>query len=356
VDPVTHLLQGELRDEDPWVRLTDFGRADAVGPGEYATGRAREEFIGEVVTFQLEQGATAVIPPYPYVSATDDPWFAVAVGWIEATRAYLDRNGIALPILPVLCGQLRSLSTEGSWVSGLDDFARAASGAGAEAIGLCLSPVGDGFDSYDKLMRLFRTAERVKDVSGGRVLAWRQGIYGHALVAAGLDGYETGIGTSEQSNVRANIASRKPPPSGKASAGRSFSGIYLEPLGRSLPRRVAQLLLANVSMRAKVMCTDERCCPRGVASTIDQHREHAVRSRARELDTLAALPARAWRLNHVAMKAQAAHTLAIQANSLLKEVGDPNTVHERGYESLQRVTEELRQADAEGATGVGGGQ
>jgi hypothetical protein len=81
---------------------------------------------------------------------------------------------------------------------------------------------------------------------------------------------------------------------------------------------------------------------------LEHAREHAVRSRARELATLAALPARSWRLNHIATKTRAAVTLANQANRLLAEASEPLRIHTTGLEALSQVSEELRKADSEG--------
>lgn len=212
---------------------------------------------------------------------------------------------------------------------------------------LVVRPAGDGKDSYHKLWRLFLAMSHLKSVLGLPVIAWRQGIYGHALVAAGVDGCETGIGISEQSNIRSNIAARRPPKPGQKPGRGGAAGVYVEPLGRSLNPRVARTLLENQTMRAKVMCADERCCPQGVASTLAHPREHAVRARARELATLAALPARSWRLNHIAMKAQAAVTLAEQANRLLANVGEPLRIKTTSFEALARLAEELRRAESE---------
>ena len=346
VDPLTPLLQGVLRDQDSWSRLP-FGRAGKVVPAEFAVRSDRDRYVAEVVDFELSHGATAVIPPYPYISAPDDPWFLVALDWIRLTRTAMEREGVALPLVPVFCAQLMKMGAEKTWSIGLDRFASAARDAGAQAVGVCLSPAGDGNDSYHKLWRLFLAMSHLKSVLGLPVIAWRQGIYGPALVAAGVDGYETGIGISEQSNIRSNIAARRPPKPGQKPGRGGAAGVYVEPLGRSLNPRVARTLLENQTMRAKVMCADERCCPQGVASTLAHPREHAVRARARELATLAALPARSWRLNHIAMKAQAAVTLAEQANRLLANVGEPLRIKTTSFEALARLAEELRRAESE---------
>lgn len=347
VDPLTTLLQGEVRGDDPWAKLP-YAVAGVADSGRYASREVAAAFVTSVVDFEVEQGATAVVAPYAYVSGPDDSWLTAALAWLHETRTYMERASIGLPLIAILCGQLRDLGAEKAWADGIDLFAKTAENVGAQAIGLCLSPAGNGKESYNKVLKLFKAAEHLKAAASMQILAWRQGVYGPALVAAGLDGYETGIGTSEQSNITNNIAARRPPKPGQKPGGGGPRGIYLEPLGRSVNPRVAQLLLANMSLRAKLMCTDERCCPHGIASTLDHSREHAVRSRYRELGMLSALPARSWRLNHIATKAQGALTVAHQANRLLDEVGETLRIHPTGMESLHRVAEELGRTDEEG--------
>jgi hypothetical protein len=347
VDPLTPLLQGDLRDDDSWAKLL-FGRAPQAQPDDYSHLGDQERLVDEVVEFEVEHGATAIVPPYPYVSGPDDPWFPIALSLLQLTRRRIDALGVALPIIPILCGQLMKFGADRAWGDGLDRFAAIAREMGAHALAVCLSPAGSGKDSYHKVWRLFNTVDHLKKLSDIPVFVWRQGVLGPALVAAGIDGYETGMGLSEQTNVRSNIAARKPPKPGRKPGRGGSAGIYLEPLGRSLNPRVAKHLLGDASMRAKVMCADERCCPQGVASTLGHPREHAVRSRARELATLAALPARSWRLNHIVTRAEAALTLANQANRVLENANEPLRIHTVGLEALSRVSEELRKADAEG--------
>jgi hypothetical protein len=347
VDPLTPLLHGDLREDDSWAKLP-FGDHRPRPASDFSERAERAEFVARVIDFEVEHGATAIVPPYPYVAGPDDPWLPVALDWIRLTRDYLDSNGIALPIVPIFCGQLMKFGADKAWGGGLDRVASTASDVDAQTLAVCLSPAGNGKDSYHKVLRLFQALDHVQDAASCPVLAWRQGVFGPGLVAAGIAGYETGIGLSEQTNIRSNIAARRPPKPGEKPGRGGSAGVYLEPLGRSLNPRVAKRLLGDMGMRAKVMCTDERCCPQGVASTLDHPREHAVRSRARELANLAALPARSWRLNHTATKTTAALTLAKQANRLLAEAGEPLRIHTTGLEALSRVAEELRRADSEG--------
>lgn len=333
VDPDTPLLQSSVDPEDRWARLP-FAEADEMAPKDIRL----DEMIDSVIEFELEQGATVIVPPYFYASSPSDPWFDLTVRSIERTVGYLEEAGIRLPLLPVLCAQLQSFGPPTAWSIGLDRFATAALDAGAASMAICLSPAGAGTDGYGKVMRLFQTACRAKE-HGLPVLAWRQGVYGPGLVAAGLDGYECGLGTGEQTNVARRQSSRKPRKDGEHTSG-SGAGIFIETLGRSVPRRVGQLLLGNVAMRPKVMCDDESCCP-SVATTLDNSRHHAVRTRARTLADLVAQPHRRWRLNHVARQAAAAATLATQANRVLAAEGIKERIKARNLEALAQAVRHL---------------
>lgn len=342
IDPLTPLWQGELRPQDKWAKLP-FGRAEELDPEGLSNPFTRKELTARVVSFQAEQGATAIIPPYPYVGSPNDPLFEIALDFIRRTARYMRETGIALPMVPLLCAQLQRFGGEKTWARGVERFVEVALDLGPESIAVCLSPAGHGADSYNKVLRLFATARHIKR-TGARVVAWRQGVYGHGLVAAGLDGYETGIGTRELCNGAASVASRKPPkPGTKRKGGGPSVGIYFEPLRRSVSPRVGETLLGHRSLRPKVMCDDERCCPDGAASTLDQRRHHAVRSRAREMAALEAQPHAPWRLHQVAKDARAAQDLAIQANRVLREADIPEQLGTINMGSLAQVAEHIRE-------------
>lgn len=336
VDPNTPLLQSVVAEDDRWAKLP-FAQAAALRPGEVDT----DELVARVVDFQLDKGATRIIPPYFYAANPTDPWFALSLRLIDETREYLSDNGVRLDVLAVLCAQLQSFGNHQQWGIGVDRFVERVKGADVASVALCLSPAGDGKDGYGKVRRLFDTARRVK-ASGLRAAAWRQGIYGPGLVAAGLDGYECGMGTGEQTNVSRQQSSRKPREKGHSGGG--GPGIFIETLGRSVPRRVGQVLLGDTAMRPKVMCDDEGCCA-SVSATLDKPREHAVRSRARLLAELSAQPASRWRLNHVAREAAFATTLAGQANRVLESEGSTERIKFDNLGALGQVAAELAQGE-----------
>jgi hypothetical protein len=165
------------------------------------------------------------------------------------------------------------------------------------------------------------------------VIAWRQGAYGPALVAAGLDGYECGMGIGEHSNVRNFITTRKPRE--KESSPFAAQGIYIHALRRSVPPKVARVLLDDRRLRGRLICDSIRCCPRGADSMLDSKgRRHAVRARARDLRELAEIPNPAWRLNHIAKQAASSYVTATKANEILAATDLPNRIKTEGYAAL----------------------
>ena len=229
-------------------------------------------------------------------------------------------NSISLPIMPVFCASLRDFGSPATWEHGVDRFLTAAREVGPSAVGLLMSPLGDGKEGYGKLHHAFSLFLHAQS-AGVPVIALRQGAYGPSLCAAGIGGYETGIGTSEQAQVAAAINRRSKPRDAEQSGGPS-AGVYIESLGRSLQKRAAeQLLASSPGMQAKLLCTDERCCPYGVQSMLDTRREHAIWTRSRELTELDAVPGVEWRLNHVRIRMEGRIALARQANDVLARTG-----------------------------------
>ena len=262
VDPLTHLLQGELRSEDKWVALP-FGRARATVPADFSSDSARDELVSAVVDFEVEAGATAVIPPYLYLAAPTDPWFPIALDLIARTSSYMREVGIRLPIVPVFCGQLQSFGNPRNWAEGIDLWTGSARQAGAEQAAICLSPAGAADDTYHRVLRMFEATRRVLE-SGIGVISWRQGIYGPALTAVGARGYETGIGISEQTRITDNIANRRPTADGRPRRGGAVPGIYLEPIGRSLTTTVAAALPTAILISSAVRSPTAMPCSRRI--------------------------------------------------------------------------------------------
>lgn len=68
IDPMTPLLAGEQLASDNWARLP-FADARALTPNDLASPHAQARLVEQVVDFQIEHGATGIIPAY-FMSTT----------------------------------------------------------------------------------------------------------------------------------------------------------------------------------------------------------------------------------------------------------------------------------------------
>ncbi len=71
-------------------------------------------------------------------------------------------------------------------------------------------------------------------------------------------------------------------------------------------------------------------------------RQHAIRSRSRELHELSRMPDDAWRLNHVGRLAERAADDARAANELLTKAEVAERIPEASFRSLATVMDALR--------------
>ena len=110
VDPLTMLLQDPIDPDDPWVRLVPFGRAKALHADDLSSPFALEEIVAQTIEFQVDRGATTIIPPYFYAEHPDSPAFAASLAAIGRTARRMRADGVSLPLMPLLCVQLRGFT------------------------------------------------------------------------------------------------------------------------------------------------------------------------------------------------------------------------------------------------------
>lgn len=341
IDPLTPLLQTEVAPDNPWSRLS-FATAGVVTAADLGNPFGLQKLVAGCVDLQVELGASTIVPPYLYASGPGDPAFEVSLQLIGATARYARANHINLPLTIVFCGQRKAFASESTWHAGIDRFARAALEVGPQSVALCLSPLGTGHESLSVVLSSFLVAQRLK-TTGARVIAWRQGFFGPALVAAGLDGYECGIGMNESTDISGFRANRKPKPPkpDRSSKGAAVAGVFMGDLGRSIQRSTARLLLAQDSPhRGRLVCIDPRCCPKGAVSMLEEPRVHAVRARSRQLRELDAMPHPEWRVHSTAKDAWASALAVTKINEFLSSRGE-NPLPSKAYESLAETVELL---------------
>ena len=338
IDPVTPLLQSEQAPTDSWAALP-FAQPEPLAPGDI-NDYVLDELAERVIDFQRSTGATHLIPPYFYSNKRDDVWWRANLTLLRRTGQHLDREGVNLPVIPVLAVSLREYGPEMTWERGLDTYLAATSELNTESVALSWSWNNPSRSKQAALALLLGATAHA--ASRSSVIGWRAGTFGLALAAAGANGYETGIGERESLHYVSLAASRRPKPDSNQPRAQAYT--YFSEFGRSVPRRAGEAILQDPRIMGSFVCSpDNNCCAEGVDSMLHQWREHTVRERRRELTQLESMPAaRAWRLNHIEQKAERAIVLATSANEALAEARIDVRIPTESFAALHEVAASMR--------------
>ena len=122
------------------------------------------------------------------------------------------------------------------------------------------------------------------------------GLVGLGALAFGIvSGIAHGIGERDRFDAR---SWHKPPkqPTTEKPFGRT---VYfpLPGLDKSFRKSDLETIAGTARGRRLVACSDRECCPRGLTSTLGNHRSHIARQKFRAIDTLFAVPD-ARRIDH----------------------------------------------------------
>jgi hypothetical protein len=344
VDPMTYLSQDIVDEANAWVRLP-FGVSRAMTAIEMMAALRRPGYVEHVIQFQIDQRASAIIPPYFHSQNVNDPWFEATLVAIFETNRAMERMRVGLPLIPVLSARLDRFGKDKTWGDGLDRFADTAQLHGARAVATQLGPVGKPDDGYARVFDLFSSLVHLQR-HGLDVLAFRQGMYGAALTTVGVAGFETGISYGDATNVSALITSRRPHPTVEEEEPEKQGGgpgarIYVPSFGRFVSGKDFEVLNANLSTRALLVCDDPiGCCSEGITSTQHDRRAHSVRSRAREIAAVTDTPP-SWQLQQVELTTRKTMANVQSANRVLAGQGI-KPMHVEGLESLVNVLEYFR--------------
>ena len=309
IDPQTYYFQDIQHPGDPWANLP-FAEPRAFTSSELRNRATMADLVQEVVDFQLMQNATRIIPPYFHIENVANGWPEVqALAW-RLTRDYLDSKGIALPVTAVLAvGWRCTHPTLG--VSQLSVVWRALTALAPDEVALAASKVHAGTTASDRLIDLLVLVERLS--SDRPVLAWQQGLLGEACVAAGAIGYETGVGWREKCELQTKMTDHRAAPD--AASHPAARPVYIEALGRSVPKRTLEQLSAIRPLWRQTLCLDPTCCRPGGSNYLDDSRDHSIRARRRSLDAVQAISQPHWRWNYLATKAEDGLELARRINA-----------------------------------------
>lgn len=347
VDPQTFLLTTAQDPSDNWAKLP-YASPDEIDPRDLLDPAVRADLIEAIVEFQIDHGGTAIIPPYLHL--TDFATCAVKVQrlLIKETAAHLADLDLDFPLFPLISVDQRAVSLDPAvWPDSMGRLLRTAHKYATRSIGLGLSmTTGPNKTNLHAATRIWRRAAKV-----GPFVAWHAGETGLLAVAMGAEGYEVGMCTGERYNVRGQQGSRASAPD----PGPRYIGAYVDSIGRSLERRTVEKLAKVPGIhQGDLGCLDPTCCPRGFDSMLGPgRRQHAVRSRLRDLEALDVIGARKWMLRHLSDRAldamASARHIRVAANNTGVRVGANPAELEAMYVVTQNLMATARVA------GIGGG-
>ena len=349
IDPMTHLLVSAQDPDDAWARLPFTGGPRAWQPRELADPAARAQLIEEVVEFELDHGATAIVPPYLHLNDLGGTAAGVTQCLARETGHYLRNDlGLDMPVLPILSIDRTAVPLDlPTWNLAMRPLLRTMSrAADGEAFALGLSgSTGNNATNLHARARIWRRTSRV-----GPFIAWNAGDAGLLAVTMGATGYASGLCRAERYDVRSQASNRAPDSGGP---GPRHTGAYVDVLGRSFTLSSLRALAAQGGpVRGDITCTDIGCCPNGTDSMLGPagRRQHAARRRLAELEVLDGISARGWRLHHLHARAEDASHAAARIRRAADRLGLRVGVYPREYEDMARLVLGLRETARAAAT------
>lgn len=307
IDPQTYLLQDEQPPDDRWLALP-FARADAVTPSILLAPAVADRLVHTCLTYQLDHGASALIPPYVHLGDHADEWQLAQAALWDATSRWLRAQDVQVPVLAVVAVGWRLLD-RAAWPQTLP-LMEAMRRLGPREVAVAASRVDAGAHPDQRLASFVATVRRFRRLAP--VIAWSQGSLGEVAVAAGAVGYETGIGWRERCDLPAFSARRRR----RGSGAFGPRPVYLAALKRSIPKGHLEVLLAERRLAPDLLCMDDTCCSRGRESLLGDARLHAIDQRAASLLRLSRAEHPSWRWNALAVHADAGLRLAGRINVL----------------------------------------
>jgi hypothetical protein len=343
IDPQTYLFQDAQPAGDRWSSLP-FGLARALAPEEASRPVFLSYLTRRAIDYQVVHGATAIIPPYVHIDRPGSEWIDVQAGMWDYARAYLDSEAIALPVLAVVAVGWRMLQPVNGTCA-LGPMMRALADLAPREVALAASKIDVGARTDERAMDLVLMVEQLSNDYS--VVLWQQGRLGELGVAAGAQGYETGIGWRERCDLPATMSSRRRAQSGGPRSGRP---VFVAPLGRSIDKRSLEEICQHREIWTRLICTDMDCCPDGGRAILDSGRGHTVVQRVRRLSELGRIETRVWRWHNLAEAADRGLELASRINRLAQTSSSVTRVDTSALFAISSVSH-LRRLDTR-ANGV----
>lgn len=336
IDPMTYLFLDRQSPDDSWARLP-FASPAPISIETVSEPRWQQRKIVEVVEFQIEHGATAVIPPYIHLERADGRAARIQNDLYVGTANYLRDAGLDYKIVPIVSVDRHPVALEvNAWGAGLGRLLRTAASLGDQPVALALSATTRlSAPGIHKMTQIWRRAAGI-----GPFIAWHAGDVGPLAVALGAGGYETGLCSTERCNVHQQLQGRRP---SDDEGGPRWHGVYIDALGKSLGLTEVRQMSAVKALQGDLGCTDPSCCPHGFTSLLgDTRRQHAARARLADLAELDAVTARRWQLHILERRATEGRATATRLRNHADKTGLRMGAYPAEFEAMEKVVQGLR--------------
>jgi hypothetical protein len=334
IDPETYYLQDTQHASAPWTRVP-FGTAHEVSWLEWCDDRFLEALVKSVIDYQLDHGATMLIPPYLQIDTPGNRMIAVQADLLRRSAAYLRACDIHVPVVVVIATGWRCLHpTQG--VPALADVWAATAEVDPEEVALAASRVNRGKSASDRIAEFLMLVRRLSATY--KVTAWQQGMLGELAVVEGAAGYETGLGRREECDLQAR----------KAQGRRALKGpitpraVYVDTVARSVPKRRLEIASRSSRLWRQLVCTDPECCSPGGADLLRDARRHTVISRVKRLAEIDNISNTRWQWVDIATRAQVGLDLGAQLNRLAARTSATPGVELEALAAVREVADARR--------------
>lgn len=266
----------------PWA-VEDNSRP--LEPDDFESG-SDSDLFGKIARMAVELGMTSVMSPTHLLRpGVDNVWLPIDCRSVALLRDALDREGgrhvaidypLVLPhtrlrdeqYLPRILSALRGLPFDN----------------------LVLRLSGFGADARPLTVKWTLTAIRELHVLGYPILLdCVGGLVGLGALAFGIaSGIAHGIGERDRFDARSWHKPMK-----QSTTERPFGRAVYYPLpglDKSFSKSDLEIIAGTARGRRLVACSDRECCPRGLTSTLGNHRSYIAQQKFRAIDTLFAVP------------------------------------------------------------------
>lgn len=337
IDPQTYYLQDHVHPSRPWARLP-FAATTGTDPADLADPQRAALLAESVIGFQLASGATRVVVPYVHIESASQGWEEAQLALWHATRVFLDRAGLNIPVTAVLALGWRLLPRR-TWPGTLARLMPGLMDLGPDEVALAASKVDEGVEPDARLVELLAVVQRL--TRRLPVVMWQQGALGEVALLAGAVGYETGLGWRERCNLQTAKAALR----GARQSGGGPRPVYVSTLRRSVEKRILEQAVTNPRFLGSLACLDPQCCPHGIHDMLEDARQHAVTSRLTSMRGLLEPAHELWRWTRLEAEASAGLDLANRINAYTRRgAPDAHRIDTSALQAMWVVAQQRRDA------------